>query len=65
MTYLQAIENMGCANGMVFPGGAMFFVFIVQISNLLKTGSALVRPMLSITGQRRTQDASRTHRIGL
>jgi hypothetical protein len=64
MTYLQAIEKMDGADVIIFPGGAMFFVFIVQISNLLKTGEGAAWLSASVVGPPHAQDASGMRRIG-
>jgi hypothetical protein len=40
------------------------FVFIVEISKLLKTGQAVASPILSADDRDQMQDASGAHRIG-
>jgi hypothetical protein len=65
MTYLQAIENEYCSNrGIVFDC-AMFFVFIVEISNLMKTVDEAAE-FACLDGERGCAwDGSGAHRIGL
>jgi hypothetical protein len=65
VAYLQAIENRGDADGRFFQGWAMCFVFIVEISKLLKTGEEVAEFTHFDGGQGCAQDASRAHRIGL
>jgi hypothetical protein len=42
----------------------MLFVFIVEISKLLKTGHAMASPILLAVDQDQMQGASGAHRIG-
>jgi len=64
MTYLQAIESKAAHMRRLIPGRAMFFVFIVEISNLLKTGDGRWEGDGFCGGQVCVQDGPRARRIG-
>ncbi len=48
-----------------FPGCEMFFVFIVEISKLMKTGAGGEEFSRFDNGRVRAHDGSGAHRIGL